>query len=230
MQTFLLLAILASVSGLGSPSTATADDSPVLFIQVARWQGPDNTMIALRPDGTLLRLEGARLIVGREGSATIAPADAQALIERADALPDPPPVPDAPIEGDRFLVVTPAGRVISAPETTAGRELRLLLDDVLRVAERAVLRANRAYYVQVEPVDAQRAERLRDAGTRAPTVDSLAPALRAVVENGVRAPLRLHGVDRRTYAAALAALGGRDAFVQSGDGTWYQVGLWSPPE
>ncbi len=230
MPTFLLIATLVGCIGSGAPPPATADVRPVLLVQVARWQGPDNTVITLGPDGTLQRFDGSLLVVRREGSAVIAQDEARALIERAEGLPDPMAVPDAPLEGDRFLVVTPAGRVISAPETTAARELVLLINDVLRVAERVALTANRAHYVRIEHVDSSRAGRLRDAGTRAPAIDSLDAALRGVVENGVGAPMRFLAVDQRTYAGLLAALGGRDAFVQAGDGTWFQVELWSPAE
>lgn len=230
LHAVLVLALLASASASGSAPIAPADAGPVLLVHVARWQGPDNTMITLRADGALQRLEGSNLIVRRQGSVAIRPDDAQALIDRAEALPDPQPASEAPVEGGRFLVVTLAGRVISAPEATAERDLRLLIDDILRAARAVGLQANRGHYVRTVPVAVQRAARLRDGGARAPGVDSLEPALRAVVEHGLRAPLRFHEVDQRTFAGVLAALGGRDAFVQAVDGTLHQVELWSPPE
>lgn len=230
MHGIFLTVILASCTTTGSAPPQAAGSGPGLLIQVARWQGPGSTVITLQPDGSLQRLEGSLLTLRRQGVGRIPAAAARSLLDRAEGLPGPGPVPKAPIEGDLFLIVTPAGRVLSASEATAALEMRAYIDEVLRATAAIPLRANTETYLRAQQVNPERTMRLRAAGRSAVAVALLGPRLGPLVQTAIRGALWFHPVDAAAYATLLQALGGRDNFVQTDEGTWYQLELWAPPQ
>jgi hypothetical protein len=223
-----MLVWLLAVVTCGQQAAAPVREG--VFVDVVRFNGPDNTMLTLFADGVLERAQGGHLIVRQQGRLSLEPARARALIDQARALKPAPSTESG--DGDVYVVAASGRPVVVAGETNASQEVRRFIDAMLRQGEQVTLQPNTFFYLRAEPVDEARARRLADAGARPLALDSMDAAhaqARSEVETALRSTHRLHRIPVDLYRALQQTFNAREAYIRR-DSSWYQLQLWSPPD
>lgn len=231
-QTIAALSILGSLMSpaLGKRPRTHLAPTPRYLLEVTRLTGPTNMVFEFGDSGAVERWDASYLRVYRCREAILKPPEARRLLELAAAVPAERNMGDRMREGDIYrLVDRRTGKMSLYLEPLAPQGLHELVQRLTEFSDSIPARENTKHYVRAEPLDEQRVARFRAADTKAFALQEFDADTRQLLGEAIKRSFGFLSMGSKPFHALTRKTGNRTFYVDPGQSTWYEVGLWSPP-